>query len=391
MIYLDYAATTPMDPRVADAMSPFQTQQFGNPNSRDHAMGWDANDAIERARSQVASLINASPEEIIFTGSATESVNLAIKGLAFGRMIERLACRWTIVTTAVEHAAVRSTCQRLQQLGIAETVVNPVDRSGQLELAQVNAAIKRESTLALVAMHANNETGVLFPIDALAEITHQHDTYLVTDATQSVGKIEVDVREIPVDFLAFSAHKLYGPKGIGALYVRGGIEAIPLAPLIDGGGQERGLRGGTQNVAAIVGFGKACELAGKGLADYQAWLTEYHSTFEGTLIDLLPDVVVNGGDAARIPSISNLRFPSICGQELIREMQQLAVSQRSACASHPNQGSHVLEAMGQSPEDCRDAIRFSFGRDWNCAAEEQPSAGVVAQIVADAVLSLRTK
>ncbi|WP_436716374.1 cysteine desulfurase family protein [Roseiconus lacunae] len=386
LVYLDYAATTPVDRRVVDTMHPFFVEQFANPNSLDHRLGWDARDAIERARVQVAMLINASPNEIVFTSSATEAINLAIKGI----VLSNRSKHHRLVTTTVEHSAVLQTCRQLEEWRLSTTEYLPVDSDGCLDLDQVEESMAANSSTMLSVMHANNETGTLYPINELASIAHRSGSLLMTDATQSVGKANVDVRASRVDLLAFSAHKIYGPKGIGALFIRGGLSRQELSPLIVGGGQEHGLRSGTENVAAIVGFGKACEITMAEQMEHAEALGDYQRDFELKLKALHPDVVVLSDQTKRLPSISNVSFPGVESKELIQELRGYAFSRQAACATSAAKPSHVLQALGRTEPQCRQAIRISFGKSFtNQANASLPSAQKLASDIAAAVSLLR--
>ncbi|MCC9602688.1 cysteine desulfurase [Stieleria sp. JC731] len=383
-IYLDHAATTPIDPRVLLEMQPFLADRFGNPGSRDHRFGWDANDAIEKARFQIANSINASPNEIVFTNSATEAINLALKGIAFANRKQQQR----IVTSPLEHAAALQTCRQLQRHGAIDVDQVPVDTYGNIDLDWLNETAKRPSVFAIALMHANNEIGNLNPMEAITEIGIRNEALVFCDATQSFGKVAIDVRDMQVDLMAFSSHKIYGPKGAGALFIRGGIARIPLEPLVVGGRQERGLLAGTQNVPAIVGFGKACELAAEEMQQHQTELQRFQTQFEDRLRSLASDVSINGNVAYRLPSISNVQFPGVDAGELIRQMPSIAVSRRSACATKESSDNHVLRAMGQSPEASRSAIRFSFGKQFPEYRQQKTSAQEIAAIVAAAYLKL---
>lgn len=355
-IYLDYCATTPVDRRVLEKMLPFFTDTFGNAASRDHAFGWDAHEAVETARSAVAELVSAHPADIIFTGSATESINMAIQGTA-------MALRSSgnhIVTTAVEHHAVLATCSHLEKKGFEVTRL-PVDGSGNLDLTQLENAL-RPSTILLAVMHANNETGVLFPIDEIATIARKHGVRFFTDATQSAGKIPVDFNSRWVDCAAFSAHKFYGPKGIGALYLRNETIRKTLPPVIFGGGQESGLRSGTHNVPAIVGFGEACRIAREEMQNNAEHCRELRDTLEGQLTSRMNGITINGSSAPRLPHVSSVSFDSIDTRAFIRKIGSLAVSTASACSSGISGTSQVLAAMGKPQKDIEGTIRISLGR-----------------------------
>ncbi|WP_346267192.1 cysteine desulfurase family protein [Halalkalibaculum roseum] len=353
-IYLDYNATTPVDPRVMEHMLPYFTEKFGNASSINHAYGWDAEEAVSIARDQLARLIGSKPSEIIFTSGATEAVNLALIG----------ACRANaekgdhIITCVTEHKAVLDTCHELEERGIEVSYLE-VDASGAIDLEELKNAITGR-TILVSLMHANNETGVIHPLKEIAEITREHDALLMTDATQSVGKISVDVEKLGVDLAAFSAHKLYGPKGAGALYVRQEPKA-EISPVQFGGGQEKGLRPGTLNVPAIVGFGKACELCATEMEEDAKRLSQWRDRLEEELL-ALGDVRVNGKKSMRLPHMTNLSFEHIDGSKLLRSLRNLAVSQGSACTSGTVEPSHVLKGMGHSDELALSSLRIGLGR-----------------------------
>ena len=354
-IYLDYNATTPIDIRVRQCMMPFLTHAFGNPSSGHHSLGQRAADAVEQARYHVATLVNAQPHEILFTSCATESVNTAIKGLAHSRQ----TAGKTIVTTGAEHAAVLATCRQVEDQ--RPITFLPVTRTGNLDLRDVVYRVPRGRTLLVSLMWANNEIGTIHPIREAAEIAHRAGALFFTDATQAVGKIPVDVRASKVDLMALSAHKLYGPKGVGALFVRGGPSAIELQPLLAGGGHEQGLRGGTLNVAGIVGFGEACRIAKTEMHEEGARIARLRDLLEQRLRSL-PNVVVNGDVQSRLPNTTNLRFLGVDAATLIGEMDNIAVSTGSACSSQSGSPSHVLKAIGLCDSCALSSIRFSLGR-----------------------------
>ena len=353
-IYLDYNATTPVDPRVMKHMLPYFTEKFGNASSITHAYGWDAEEAVMMAREQVAQLIGAKPNEIIFTSGATEAINLALIG-AFRANAEKGD---HIVTCVTEHKAVLDTCHELEERGIAVSYLK-VDESGAIDLQELENAIT-DRTILVSLMHANNETGVMHPLQEIAEITRDQGVLLLTDATQAVGKIPFDVEELGVDLAAFSAHKLYGPKGAGALYMRREPKA-EVAPVQFGGGQEKGLRPGTLNVPAIVGFGKACELCLKEMGEDAERLSGLRDRLEQEVL-ALGDVSVNGRESTRLPHMTNLSFKHIDGSKLIRSLKKLAVSQGSACTSGTVEPSHVLTGMGHSDELALSSLRIGLGR-----------------------------
>lgn len=356
-IYLDNNATTPCDPAVVEAMLPYFTQWYGNAATGLHTQGRQAGRALETAREQVATLIGAQPEEIVFTGGATESNNLAILGLA-RRAVNQ--SRKRIVTTAVEHKAILEPCQTLTSLGY-EIIILPVDHQGRVELAAAEEAIN-DQTLLVSVQAANNEIGTLQPIAQLAQLAHAVGALVHCDAAQAVGKIEVDVVEWGVDMLSLSAHKFYGPKGIGALYLRRGVRAIPLEPLVYGGGQERNVRSGTSNVPAIVGMGTAAHLCQQHLPTEAPRLTQLRDALEAELLTQLPQAWINGRQAPRLPNTTSLTVPGVDADALLLNMPELMLGLGSACSSGAMEPSHVLQAIRLSREDAASTVRISLGR-----------------------------
>ncbi len=351
-IYLDYNATTPVDPRVLETMLPWFSEQFGNAASRTHLFGWEAAEAVENARRQVARLLGAQEKEIVFTSGATESNNLALLGI-----FEASPGKKHLVTVQTEHKAVLDVCQYLEKQGAKVTYLKP-DAQGLITPQQVQEAI-REDTLLVSVMWANNETGVLQPIRAIGQICQKAGVLFHTDATQAVGKIPLYVEADFVDLLSLSAHKLYGPKGSGALYVR---KKIPLAIQMHGGGHERGRRSGTLNVPGIIGLGKACELSLQELPAESKRLSDLRDYLERTILEFIPDVRVNGSVTHRLPHVSNLAFGAVDGEALLLNLTNIAVSNGSACTSASVYPSHVLKAMGLSDELAHASVRFSLGR-----------------------------
>jgi cysteine desulfurase len=352
-VYLDYNATTPVDPRVLTAMLPWFTEQFGNAASRTHLYGWTAEEAVAQARKQVAKLLNANPKEIVFTSGATEANNLAIKGV-----FEKLSYKGRhIVTVATEHKAVLDTCHHLEQLGAEITYLTP-SADGLITPQQV-ADVLREDTILVSVMVANNEIGVIQPIRELAAVAHQAGALFHTDATQAVGKLPLNVQAEGVDLLSLSAHKLYGPKGIGALYVRQGIEIVSQ---MDGGGHERGRRSGTLNVPAIVGLGKACELAQKEMKTESERLRQLRDRLENAVLENVPDTFVNGNKTQRLSHLTNICFEHIDGENLLLNLKDIAVSTGSACTSASVLPSYVLRLLGLSDDQAYASLRFSLGR-----------------------------
>lgn len=375
-VYLDYNATTPVAGRVAERMQPYFRKHFGNPSSSGHAFGWIAEEAVKQAREQVASLIGAQPEALTFTSGATEALNLAIKGVADAYRGKGQH----IITCQTEHKAVLDPCQALEQQGARVTYL-PVDENGRLDPNRLEDALTDETILVAV-MRANNETGVLQPVSALADVAHQGGALFLTDATQAVGKLPVEAAK--TDLLVCSAHKFYGPKGAGVLYRSRRRPRVRLTPLIHGGGQEDGLRGGTLNAPALVGMGAAAELAQERRADDADRLKRLRDRFERRLEDELGNVRVNGAEAERLPQTSSVTFPGVRAEKLESRLRDLAVSTGSACSTGAHEPSHVLKAMGLSDEDARATLRFSMGRP--TTAEEMEFA---AECVIEAVRALR--
>ena len=372
MIYLDHHATTPCDGRVLEAMLPFFTQQFGNAASRQHAFGWAANDAVERARKQVAVLMGAGSKDVIFTSGATEANNLAIKGAAKARRAERDH----LVTVATEHQAVLDPMTRLEHEGWHVTVL-PVDRLGLLDLAALEQAITPRTALVSV-MAANNEIGVLQPIKDAAALAHAKGAWFHTDAVQAVGKVPFDVEALDVDFASLTAHKIYGPKGVGALYVRRNKRGVKLAAEIEGGGHERGLRSGTLNVPGIVGFGQAAEIARAELSQEARRTVALRDRLLNALLATTDGMTVNGALDARLPGNLNVSFEGIDGEALLVGLDDIAVSSGAACtAAEP---SHVLVALGLSTDRALASLRFGIGRA-TTAAEIDAAAAKVADVV----------
>ncbi len=378
-VYLDFQATTPTDPRVMAEMLPYFTEKFGNPHSEGHAFGREAEEAVETARRQVADLIGAEAREIVFTSGATESNNLALKGLA-GFYRER---RDHIVTCVTEHKCVLETVRQLERDGFAVTAV-PVAADGLIDPAAVAEAIT-DATLAVSIMAANNEIGVLQPIAEIGRICRDHDVFFHTDAAQAAGKIPLDVEAMGVDLMSLSSHKMYGPMGIGALYVRR-KPRVRLAPQMSGGGQERGLRSGTLPAPLCVGFGAACGLAAAGMDEEGQRLAGLRDRFLSRLKSRLSGVSVNGSLTERLPGNLNLGFAGIGGENLIGRLPDLALSTGSACTSASLEPSHVLKAIGVEEPLIRTAIRFSFGRT---TTEEE--VDFAAERVAQEVEALRRR
>ena len=356
LIYLDYNSTTPVDERVVQEMLPYFSTYFGNAASKTHALGWQAEAAVDKARTQIAEFIGSEKEEIIFTSGSTESCNLAIKGV-----FEKYQSKGNhIITVATEHKAVLDTCASLEKKGAVITHLS-VSPEGLIDLDELKNCIT-DKTILVCVMLANNETGVIQPIEQIAEIVHQHKSILFCDATQAAGKMQMDVNELGADLLCISAHKFYGPKGVGALYVRRKNPRVVLQEQINGGGHENGLRSGTLNVPAILGFGKACEIAQLELWDNNTKLSALRAKIEHYLLDI-EGVRINGSTKYRLYNTANICFSGIKADLLIAKINhKLCVAAGSACTSALAQPSHVLKAMGLSDEDCYSSIRFSLGK-----------------------------
>ncbi len=354
-IYLDNNATTPMDPRVLDTMLPYFNSKFGNAASRNHAFGWAAEEAVDYAREQVAQLIGANEKEIIFTSGATESDNLAIKGVF--EMYKEKGNH--IITCVTEHKAVLDACKHLEKLG-AEVTYLPVKTDGLIDLNQLEAAIT-EKTILVSIMYGNNEIGIVQPIKEIAAITHKHGALFMTDATQAVGKIPVDVIADGIDLMAFTGHKMYGPKGVGALYVRRKNPRVKVTAQMDGGGHERGMRSGTLNVPGIVGLGKAAELCRLEMAEEAKRLSALRNKLQTSLLQM-EESYLNGNQENRLPHVANISFKYVEGEGLMMAMKDLAVSSGSACTSASLEPSYVLKSLGLSDDLAHSSIRFGLGR-----------------------------
>jgi cysteine desulfurase len=350
-VYLDHHATTPLDPRVLEAMLPYFTEGFGNPHSTQHAYGWAAEAATEQARVRVAALIGALPEEIVFTSGATEANNLAIRGAV------RVGERRHVATCATEHPSVLETCRALRRDGFEVTEL-PVQRDGLIDLDEFRSALRPDTALVSV-MIANHEIGVLQPISDIAEICQKRGILLHTDAAQAAGQVSLDAAALGVDLMSLSAHKLYGPAGIGALYVRRGVR---LVPLFAGGGQERGLRPGTLPTLLCIGFGVACALAQQELADDATRLRDLRERLHQGLRQAIGDIQLNGAPEPRLPGTLNIRMPGVDAEDLLAELPELALSTGAACASASQEPSPVLRALGLSDEDIQGSIRIGLGR-----------------------------
>jgi cysteine desulfurase len=355
-IYFDNHSTSPMDPRVLEAMLPYFTERFGNAASRNHKYGWEAEEAVELARKQIADLIGASPKEIVFTSGATESDNLAIRGAAY--MYREKGDH--IITAVTEHKAVIDTCKRLEKEGFKVTYL-PVRKDGLIDLDGLRAAITDKTTL-ITIMAANNEIGVLQPIDEIGAIAREKGVLFHTDAVQAVGKVPFDVSRSNVHLASLTAHKIYGPKGVGALYVRRRNPRVLLTPIIDGGGHERGMRSGTLNVPGIVGFGKAAEICRLEMAQEGARIGALRDRLNRKLHEGLDELYINGSMEHRLPGNLNISFAYVEGESLLMGINDVAVSSGSACTSASLEPSYVLKALGAGDELAHSSIRFGLGR-----------------------------
>ena len=377
-IYMDNHATTPVDPRVVEAMLPYFSEKFGNAASRNHSFGWAGEEAVENARGQIASLIGATPKEIIFTSGATESDNLMIKGVAE-------MCREKgnhIITQVIEHKAVLDTCKRLEKHGYEVTYL-PVHKDGRVDPENVKKAITPR-TILIAIMYANNEIGVINAMAEIGKIAKEYGIFFGVDGAQAVGKIPVDVQKDNIDLLAMSGHKLYGPKGVGALYVRRRNPRVQLSAIIDGGGHERGMRSGTLNVPGIAGLGKACELCQQEMPTESVRLRGFRDRLLTGLGARLDGVFINGSMEHRLPNNLNVGFAYVDGESLLMGISDVAVSSGSACSSASLEASYVLRALGVSEDLAHSSIRFGLGR-FNTEAE----VDYVADKVAEAVSRLR--
>jgi len=361
-IYLDYNATTPCDPRVVETMLPYFTENFGNAASSSHFFGWRAAEAVAIAREQVARLIGAETNEIIFSSGATESDNLALKGV-----VETFAGKGDlpagqaghIITSNIEHKAVLDACKHLEKQGVEITYLK-VDNDGLIDLDELRKAF-RPTTILVAIMYANNEIGTIMPMKEISAMAKEKGVFVFTDATQAVGKIPVDVNKDGIDLMAFSSHKMYGPKGVGALYVRRKDPRVKLAAQIDGGGHERGMRSGTLNVPGIVGFGKACEICMTEMKEHSERIQTLRNKLEEALLNI-EETQLNGSKESRLPHVANIGFKYVNGEALIGGLTNIAVSSTSACSSASMQPSHVLKALGLSDELVNSSLRFSLGR-----------------------------
>ena len=375
LVYLDNNATTPMDPRVLEAMLPWFCEKFGNAASRSHKFGWDAEAAVERAREQVAALLGASAKEIVFTSGATESDNLAIKGT-----VEMLADKGRhVVTCTTEHKAVIDSCKYLEARGWADVTWLEPDRFGRVSVEQVRAAL-RPDTVLITLMAANNEIGTLHPVAEIGALAKERGVWFHTDATQAVGKVPFDVEALKVDLASLSGHKIYGPKGVGALYVRRRNPRVRLAPQMHGGGHERGMRSGTLNVPGIVGLGEACRIAREDFDKDQAHYKAMRELLEQKIRSRLDHVELNGHPEGRLPTTLNLSFAYVEGESLIMGVPRVAVSSGSACTSASLEPSYVLRALGVGDELAHSSIRFSVGRFTTAQDVERAADEIVATV-----------
>lgn len=378
-IYLDYSATTPCDPRVVERMLPFFSERFGNAASKSHAFGWEAEAAVELAREQVADLIGAQPREILWTSGSTESNNLAIKGAAElyrSKGVHLICC-------ATEHRSVLDPVQHLLHQGFEVTWCH-VDERGRIDVQQLEEAITEETFL-ISLMAANNETGTIHPVAEIGRIAKEHGVLFHTDATQAAGRVPIDVQAWQADLLSLSAHKFYGPKGIGCLYMRRRAPRVRLAPLLDGGGHEQGMRSGTINVPGVVGMGEAARILGAEMDAEIPRLRDLRDRLEAGILQRVEDAKVHGDRDGRLPHLTNICFPDLKGDTLMAQLGELAVSSGSACTSATPEPSHVLKAMGLSDDLSRSSLRFSLGRFTTLGEVERATA-----LVGEEVLRLRT-
>ena len=363
VVYMDNHATTPVDPRVLEAMLPYFTEKFGNAASRNHQFGWDAEAAVDRAREQIAHLINAKPKEVIFTSGATESDNLAVKGV-----VEFYKDKGNHVITAVtEHKAILDTCKALERAGKAQVTYLRVDKAGVIDPDDVRKAIT-DKTILISIMYANNEIGSIHPLREIGKLAKEKGIVFHSDATQGVGKIPTDVEALGIDLMSLSAHKIYGPKGCGALYVRSKGPRVRLTPQMDGGGHERGMRSGTLNVPGIVGLGKACELCGAEMETEAGRTIELRERLRNGIFAQLDEVYLNGHPTNRLPGNLNVSFAFVEGESLLMGLKDIAVSSGSACTSATLEPSYVLKALGVGEDLAHTSIRFGLGR-FNTAEE----------------------
>jgi cysteine desulfurase len=373
-IYMDNHATTPMDPRVLEEMLPYFMEKFGNAASRNHAFGWAAEEGIETARERIARLIGATPKEIIFTSGATESDNLAIKGVA--EMYREKGNH--IITAVTEHKAVLDTCKRLEKYGYRVTYL-PVQKDGLIDLNDLKRAID-DKTILVTLMAANNEIGVLQPLEEIGTICRERGVLLHSDAVQAIGKVPIDVNKQKIDLASITAHKIYGPKGVGALYVRRKNPRVQISAIIDGGGHERGMRSGTLNVPGIVGLGKACAIASEEMPQESARLAGLRDRLKDSIMSRLDETYINGSVEHRLPGNLNISFAYVEGESLLMGINDIAVSSGSACTSATLEPSYVLKALGAGDDLAHSSIRFGIGR-FNTQAEVDYVADRVVETV----------
>jgi len=356
-IYMDNHATTPLDPRVLEAMLPYFTEKFGNAASRNHSFGWQAEEAVDKARDQIANLVGAKGKEIIFTSGATESSNLAIKGI-----VEFYKDKGNhIVTCITEHKATLDSCKALERSGKASVTYLPVDKYGMVSPDDVRKAVT-DKTVLITLMFANNEIGTIHPIREIGKTAKEKGIIFHCDAVQAVGKLPVNVEDCGIDLMSISAHKLYGPKGVGALYTRAKAPRVRLTPIIDGGGHERGMRSGTLNVTGIVGLGAACELCAKEMSEESRRLIDLRSRLQAGIFERLDEVYLNGHPTERLPGNLNVSFAYVEGESLLMGLNDIAVSSGSACTSATLEPSYVIRALGVSDDLAHSSIRFGLGR-----------------------------
>jgi len=374
-VYMDNHATTPMDPRVLEEMLPYFMEKFGNSASRNHSFGWSAEEGVEQARERIAKLVGATTKEIIFTSGATESDNLAIKGVA--EMYKEKGNH--IITAVTEHKAVLDTCKRLEKYGYRVTYL-PVQKDGLVDLEELKRAMDSGKTILVTIMAANNEIGVLQPFAEIGKLCRERGIIFHTDATQAVGKIPIDVNKQNIDLLSISAHKMYGPKGVGALYVRRKNPRVQISAIIDGGGHERGMRSGTLNVPGIVGLGKACAIASEEMAKEACHLAGLRNRLRDRIMGALDEVYINGSMEHRLPGNLNISFAYVEGESLLMGINDIAVSSGSACTSATLEPSYVLKALGTGDDLAHSSIRFGIGR-FNTEAEVDYVADRVVETV----------
>jgi len=375
---MDNQSTTPVDPRVLEVMLPYFTERFGNAASRNHSFGWEAEKVVEQAREQIAHLVHADPKEIIFTSGATESDNLAMKGVMemYGQKGNH------IITVVTEHKAVLDTAKHLEKMGAAVTYL-PVGSDGIIDPDAVRAAIT-DKTILISVMFANNEIGTIQPISEIGKIAKERNVLFHCDATQGVGKVPINVQEMGIDLMSFSAHKIYGPKGMGALYVRKKNPRVRIAPMIDGGGHERGMRSGTLNVPAIVGFGAACEICEKEMVSEGIRMTKMRNQLNDVLLSGIDEIYLNGHPTQRLPNNLNISFAYVEGESLLMGLKEIALSSGSACTTASLEPSYVLRALGVGSDLAHSSLRFGLGR-FNTEEE----IAYVGQRVIEAVKKLR--